>query len=116
MIRSLATLLLSLTLAFGWSARAVSVLCGPSEEGCCETCCCGDESACPCIDSAPDVPKQPPAPVRVGEDTRPVLLPPEPVTQAIAPRPSPVVAAAAPVSVRPMGGVRSQALLCRWRT
>lgn len=116
MIRSLATLLLSLTLAFGWSAGAVSVLCGPSEESCGETCCCGDESACPCIDSAPDVPKQPPAPIRIGEDTRPVLLPPEPVTRAVPQSPSPVVAAAAPVRVQAQGGVRSQALLCRWRT
>lgn len=116
MNRWLAMILTCFAIAFGPIAPVASLACAPRVEGCGESCCCGDESACPCIDSAPDEPKQPAAPARSGEDVRPVLLPPEPATNALAAPQTVGATDAAPSPVVALGSVRSQALLCRWRT
>lgn len=121
MNRWLAMLLTCLTLAFGPGVQAVIAACQPAvsvtaADACGEVCCCGDESQCPCVQSTPDRPDLPPAPTRPTTDSRPLLLPiPEAtVTLVIQPASRPVIATARRVAIE--SSVRSQALLCRWRT
>ncbi|MBY0113520.1 MAG: hypothetical protein K2Y21_11910 [Phycisphaerales bacterium] len=120
MTRWFLMLLTCLTLALGPSVNGIVAACQPvpvaSESGCGDECCCGDETQCPCVHRAPEHSDPTPTTPRPTTDARPLLLPGP--------------GDAAPMIVVAIGGdphhgavrvplaskVRSQALLCRWRT
>jgi hypothetical protein len=121
MNRWLAMLLTCLTLALGPGVQAVIAACQPvlpttAADACGDACCCGDESQCPCVQSTPDRSDLPLAPTRPTTDSRPLLLPiPEAtVSVVIEPALRPVIITTRRVAIA--SSVRSQALLCRWRT
>lgn len=119
MNRWFAMLFACLALALGPGVHGIAAACQPGpaiDTSCGDECCCGDESACPCVHSTPDRSELPPATPRPANDTRPILISvPSPVLAwlvEIAPRPAAFFAPRDRVEP----AVRSQALLCRWRT
>ena len=119
MIRWLAIFLTAITLAFGPAVPVIAALCEPpavSNDPCGPSCCCPDESQCPCVQSAPEPRELPPATPRPTGDVRPVLLPlPTPGFELVADAARSAAFASFPREPA-VSAVRVQVRLCRWHT